>query len=176
MSGDHDDSSTDEMDVHQSDVGTDDEGSITGGFLREEEISRSESMDASTSFRSPSPIADITNPTEFEKQQALDPLLAPLSEEQKQFYTEDESRRSINLLIIFSLLMFTMPLSVMYVTYEFLFKQHFGLPQAQAMLYAGFCGITCTIVIVIWFVRIAYKDEQRAEQQLLKSRAARKND
>ncbi|CAJ0938160.1 unnamed protein product, partial [Mesorhabditis belari] len=50
-------------------------------------------------------------PTEFEKQQAEDPFLRPIADEQQQFYSDDDTGRAVTNLIIF-LLMFTTPFIV----------------------------------------------------------------
>ncbi|KAH7696673.1 Protein R07E5.7 [Aphelenchoides avenae] len=78
-------------------------------------------------------------------------------------YSDDVRHGAIANLIFFSILMFTLPVIVMYVTYKFVFLDHYHLPRDEAALYAGLCAAATVIAIAAAFVWKAIKEEQRLE-------------
>uniref|UniRef100_A0A1I7V4Z1 Vacuolar ATPase assembly integral membrane protein VMA21 homolog n=1 Tax=Caenorhabditis tropicalis TaxID=1561998 RepID=A0A1I7V4Z1_9PELO len=93
-------------------------------------------------------------------------LKAPIRPDQEQFYTAEDSRRAITLLIAFSAMMFTVPLLVMATLYYWVFIDHFHLPPKDAMLYAGIGAALVVILIAAAFCYIAWKEEKDAEDKL----------
>uniref|UniRef100_A0A0M3ITE9 VMA21-like domain protein n=1 Tax=Ascaris lumbricoides TaxID=6252 RepID=A0A0M3ITE9_ASCLU len=83
-------------------------------------------------------------------------------EMRREVYSIDDEarRRAINYCLTFTVLLFTLPLAVMYFTYRFLLKDYFGFDDARAALYAGGVAAVLVIVLVAMFVWIAYREEK----------------
>ncbi|CAA83617.1 vacuolar ATPase assembly integral membrane protein VMA21 [Caenorhabditis elegans] len=110
---------------------------------------------------------DANRPKEKDGEDLVEEALkAPIRPDQEQFYTAEHSNRAITLLIAFSAMMFTLPLLVMASLYYWVFIDHFHLPPAEAMLYAGVCAALVVILIAAAFCYIAWKEEKDAEDKL----------
>uniref|UniRef100_A0A8R1HYD7 Vacuolar ATPase assembly integral membrane protein VMA21 homolog n=1 Tax=Caenorhabditis japonica TaxID=281687 RepID=A0A8R1HYD7_CAEJA len=110
---------------------------------------------------------DAERPREKDGEDLVEEALnAPIRPDQEQFYTAEHSNRAITLLILFSALMFTVPLLVMATLYYWVFLDYFHLPPAEAMLYSGICAAAVVILIAAAFCYIAWKEEKDAEDKL----------
>uniref|UniRef100_A0A915B7J5 Uncharacterized protein n=1 Tax=Parascaris univalens TaxID=6257 RepID=A0A915B7J5_PARUN len=91
-------------------------------------------------------------------------------EMRREVYSIDDEvrRRAINYCLTFTVLLFTLPLAVMYLTNRLLFKDYFGFDDANAALYAGGVAAGLVIALVALFVCIAYREEKREEALLKK--------
>lgn len=88
-------------------------------------------------------------------------LLSQLTEEQREHVFNDEHQSSaLHNLIICSILMFTVPCTVMYASYKLLFEGYYDMPPDQAALYSGILGVTTVYAIVIGFIIVAYREEK----------------
>jgi len=72
-------------------------------------------------------------------------------------YSSEVRSTALSRLILFSILLFTVPFIIMYFAYRYLIAHHFS-PE-QASLYAGLMATFVVFVIVTIFVYIAYKEE-----------------
>ncbi|CAI5444359.1 unnamed protein product [Caenorhabditis angaria] len=112
---------------------------------------------------------DAEKPAEKDGEQLVqDALTQPIRADQEQFYSPEDNRRAITLLILFSAMMFTLPLLVMFTLYYWVFIDYFHLPADRAMLYAGICAACVVVAICAAFAWIAWKEEKEAEEKLKK--------
>ncbi|KHN81245.1 hypothetical protein Tcan_13784 [Toxocara canis] len=74
---------------------------------------------------------------------------------------EDARRKAISYCVIFTMLLFTVPLIAMYLSYRFLFKDYFGFDDATSALYAGGVAASIVLFFMVLFVWIAYREEKR---------------
>ncbi|CAB3403357.1 unnamed protein product [Caenorhabditis bovis] len=119
---------------------------------------------------------DAERPIEKDGEQLVhDALNAPIRKDQEQFYTAEDSRRAITLLVFFSAMMFTLPLLVMFSLYYWVFIDLFHLPPDRAMLYSGICAAAVVILICAAFAYVAWKEEKDAEEKLKMSEAKKTN-
>uniref|UniRef100_A0A914BVH5 Origin recognition complex subunit 3 N-terminal domain-containing protein n=1 Tax=Acrobeloides nanus TaxID=290746 RepID=A0A914BVH5_9BILA len=90
----------------------------------------------------------------------------PLTEEEEELLYGQEARyNAIGNLIFFSILIFTLPLAVMYIVYRILLD-NYNWPPDAASLWAGIAAAVVVIVIVAIFVWKALREEQKAEVEL----------
>jgi len=82
--------------------------------------------------------------------------------------TEDE-QRAISNLIIFSLLMFILPLSTMFILARFLFQDYLHWNTSDAWLWAGIIGVILTVILMIAFAWVAYREEVEGVEKKKKS-------
>ncbi|KAL3092362.1 hypothetical protein niasHS_007571 [Heterodera schachtii] len=74
-------------------------------------------------------------------------------------YAAKTRDRAIGRLIVFSCILFTVPLTLMYITYRFLFIGHYQLAHDRAILYAGIVAAATVYLLLALFAWIAYRDE-----------------
>uniref|UniRef100_A0A914H1G8 Uncharacterized protein n=1 Tax=Globodera rostochiensis TaxID=31243 RepID=A0A914H1G8_GLORO len=77
--------------------------------------------------------------------------------------------QAIARLITFSCILFTVPLTLMYLTYRFLFIGHFHLAHDRAILYAGIVAAATVYLILAVFAWVAYRDESELANQMTAS-------
>ncbi|KAI6228659.1 Vacuolar ATPase assembly integral membrane protein VMA21-like protein [Aphelenchoides fujianensis] len=106
-------------------------------------------------------------PAELPAGMAAENRLPPsmTEEEMDLVFTQEQQSSAMQNLIIGSLLMFTLPATVMYASYKLVFEGHFHMKQEDASLYSGIVGIACVFLIVILFVLQAYREEQGIEKR-----------
>ncbi|KAF7632408.1 hypothetical protein Mgra_00008187 [Meloidogyne graminicola] len=78
--------------------------------------------------------------------------------------------RAISRLIGFSLVLIIVPLAAMYITYRFIFTDHFHLPRDKAVLYGGLVAAALVYIILGLFAWIAYRDEQQTAIESIKTK------
>uniref|UniRef100_A0AC35UBD1 VLIG-type G domain-containing protein n=1 Tax=Rhabditophanes sp. KR3021 TaxID=114890 RepID=A0AC35UBD1_9BILA len=89
---------------------------------------------------------------------------APIEEcESDKYYGKDAKHTAILNLIYYSVLMFVVPLSVMYLTYHYVFIGHYGYDTDTAAMYAGLCAAATVYLVILAFIREAYNEEKQAE-------------
>lgn len=78
--------------------------------------------------------------------------------------------RAISRLVMFSVILITVPLCAMYLTYRFIFTDIYHLPRDQAVLYGGLVAAVFVYVILGIFAWLAYHDEQKYAKQVEESK------
>lgn len=129
--------------------------------------------------------SDIYAQGDGEEQQALltgseTDGLAPEEEEAKgeeqegnnqALYNSETRGRAITRLVVFSIILITVPLSAMYITYRFVFSDHYHLSRDQAVLYSGLVAAALVYAIIGTFAWLAYRDEQTIATQPMEEHA-----
>uniref|UniRef100_A0A183CD95 Transmembrane protein n=1 Tax=Globodera pallida TaxID=36090 RepID=A0A183CD95_GLOPA len=86
------------------------------------------------------------------------------SDEDNDALCETKTRnQAIARLITFSCILFTVPLTLMFLTYRFLFIGHFHLAHDRAILYAGIVAAATVYLILAVFAWVAYRSRDESE-------------
>uniref|UniRef100_A0A158R4A6 Tho2 domain-containing protein n=1 Tax=Syphacia muris TaxID=451379 RepID=A0A158R4A6_9BILA len=89
-------------------------------------------------------------------------------EDRSILYSPDVQRSAINNLVIFSILIFVIPISSMCLLKKYLFEDYMNCTNSQASLYAGIAAIFVTYSLVAIFAHIAFKEETKLEERFKK--------
>uniref|UniRef100_A0A915D375 Vacuolar ATPase assembly integral membrane protein VMA21 homolog n=1 Tax=Ditylenchus dipsaci TaxID=166011 RepID=A0A915D375_9BILA len=103
------------------------------------------------------------------------PIIIRDSEVEEIMYGAESNSIAVSNLVLYSFLIFTLPLLVMYGCYLFLLD-YFHLPRDRAALYSGILGAVMVIIIVILFIWRAYVDETRLTRLVDEAKRRRKRD
>ncbi|KAF8358167.1 hypothetical protein PRIPAC_93162 [Pristionchus pacificus] len=101
-----------------------------------------------------------------------DPRDVPIKPDQEQYYTAATMRAALGNLVVYSVLMFTLPFVTMYLSYHYIFVDYFGLDFSEAILDAGMVGVGTVFFIMAAFCYVAYLEEVEAEREKLARQAA----
>jgi hypothetical protein len=103
-----------------------------------------------------------------------------VSEEQKdELFTEEQRQFTISNFIIFSALLFIVPLSLMYGSYRFIFQgkwpfvrtrnccflDMYNFSTSDSALYGGIVGVCAVYAIIAAFIYVAYGEEKDLEKR-----------
>jgi len=78
---------------------------------------------------------------------------------------------AIQNLLVWSFLLFTIPIALVYGSYRIIFKDQYEMSDADASLYGGIVGVFAVYVIVIGFVVVAYREEKETGEKLKRLKA-----
>ncbi|KAI6183324.1 hypothetical protein M3Y97_00477200 [Aphelenchoides bicaudatus] len=137
-----------ETDEHNSQDEQDDQEDSESTKLEEKPLVETEISE----LDDPKAIAELAN------------SIADLSEDQKdELFTEEQRQSSIQNLILCSAILFTVPLSLMYCSYRFVFQDVYHMSSADASLYGGIVGVAAVYVIIALYIYSAYNEEKGLE-------------
>ncbi|KAI6172295.1 hypothetical protein M3Y98_00957000 [Aphelenchoides besseyi] len=88
-----------------------------------------------------------------------------MEEDGNQLISQEIQSSAMNNLIVGSILMFTLPGTLMYIFYKFVFEGVYHMPSDQAILYSGIVGVLCVYLIIAAFIYIAWREEKYIERR-----------